>query len=61
MPENVIKQRGSLFVLVVHVHEDHIFKLCVLVVGVPEEPIENAHFNLRQGLYSTIYDKCRHD
>ena len=60
MPENVIKQRGSLFVLVVHVHEDHIFKLCVLIVGVAEEPIKNTHFNLRQELYNTIYDKGRH-
>ena len=51
----------NLIVLVVHVHEDHIFKLCVLVVGVAEEPIENAHFNLRQGLYSTIYENYRHD
>ena len=34
----------NLIVLVVHVHEDYIFKLCILVVGVAEEPIENAHF-----------------
>ena len=33
----------NLIVLVVHVHEDHIVKLCFLVVGVPEEPIKNAH------------------
>ena len=51
----------NLIVLVVHVHENHIVKLCFLVVGVPEQPIENAHFNLRQGLYCTIYDNCRHD
>ena len=33
----------NLIVLVVHVHENHIFKLCFLVVDVAEEPIENAH------------------
>ena len=42
--ETLAQFSDNLVVLVVHVHEDHIFKLCVLVVSVAEEPSKYTHF-----------------